>query len=79
MGILLANQKKVTVRHIIEFKENLRVLAISSLFIILSANLKLSEVLLTLDKRSFLFMLVLIFFCKTYSCSCFYIWVSAFF
>jgi len=45
MGIALANQKSTSVKHILEFKENLRVLIISSLFIILSgridtANLK---------------------------------------
>ena len=39
MGIVLANQRTVTVKHIIEFKENLRVLLISILFILLSANL----------------------------------------
>lgn len=43
MGIFLANQTTVTVKHIIEFKENLRVLLISVLFIILSARLKLSD------------------------------------
>ncbi len=39
MGVLLANQKRVDVKHIIEFKENLRVLLISSLFILLAARL----------------------------------------
>ncbi len=43
MGILLANQDKVAVEHIVEFKENLRVLLISSLFIILAARLPMSE------------------------------------
>jgi len=43
MGIALANQKSVNVRHIIEFKENLRVLIISGLFILLTARLQLSE------------------------------------
>ncbi|MEW5923314.1 MAG: cation:proton antiporter [Candidatus Zixiibacteriota bacterium] len=43
MGIALANQKYVSIRHIVEFKENLRVLLISSLFIILAARLPLSE------------------------------------
>ena len=41
MGIALANQKYVSIHHIIEFKENLRVLLISSLFIILAARLPL--------------------------------------
>jgi NhaP-type Na+/H+ or K+/H+ antiporter len=39
-GIVLANQKAVTVKHVIEFKENLRVLLISCLFILLAAQLK---------------------------------------
>ncbi len=43
MGIVLANQKTVSVRHIIEFKENLRVLLISSLFILLAARLEMSD------------------------------------
>jgi NhaP-type Na+/H+ or K+/H+ antiporter len=43
LGIALANQKSVSVRHIIEFKENLRVLIISVLFIVLSGRVKLDE------------------------------------
>jgi len=43
MGMVMANQKSVNVRHIVEFKENLRVLLISSLFIILAARLELSD------------------------------------
>jgi NhaP-type Na+/H+ or K+/H+ antiporter len=40
MGVLLANQKRVDVKHIIEFKENLQVLLIASLFVLLAARLK---------------------------------------
>ena len=43
MGIALANQKFCPVKHIVEFKENLRVLMISSVFIILSARLRISD------------------------------------
>jgi NhaP-type Na+/H+ or K+/H+ antiporter len=43
MGITLANQRLVDVKHIVEFKENLRVLLISSLFILLAARLKLED------------------------------------
>jgi len=43
MGIAMANQKSINVRHIIEFKENLRVLLISGLFILLTARLQMSE------------------------------------
>jgi len=38
LGILLANQNRVTVKHVVEFKENLRVLLISVLFIVLSSR-----------------------------------------
>jgi len=43
MGVIMANQKHVIVEHIIEFKENLRVLLISSLFILLAARLQASD------------------------------------
>ncbi|OGP12434.1 MAG: hypothetical protein A2052_00635 [Deltaproteobacteria bacterium GWA2_54_12] len=43
MGIALANQNFVAIKHIIEFKENLRVLLLAVLFIILSARLQLSD------------------------------------
>jgi NhaP-type Na+/H+ or K+/H+ antiporter len=43
MGVVMANQRSVNVRHIIEFKENLRVLLISSLFIILAARLDMAD------------------------------------
>jgi NhaP-type Na+/H+ or K+/H+ antiporter len=45
LGVILANQKWVEIRRLIEFKENLRVLLISSLFIILAARLKVDDVL----------------------------------
>lgn len=38
LGLLLANQHRVSVKHIVEFKENLRVLLISVLFIVLSSR-----------------------------------------
>ncbi|MFZ5981262.1 MAG: cation:proton antiporter [Candidatus Zixiibacteriota bacterium] len=43
MGVALANQKIVSIKHILEFKENLRVLLISSLFIILAARVSFEE------------------------------------
>ncbi len=39
MGLCLPNQRWVAVRHIIEFKENLRVLLISALFVVLAARI----------------------------------------
>ncbi|MFB6286082.1 MAG: cation:proton antiporter, partial [Candidatus Bipolaricaulia bacterium] len=44
MGAALANQRAVTVKHIVEFKENLRVLLIAVLFILLAARLPLASV-----------------------------------
>jgi NhaP-type Na+/H+ or K+/H+ antiporter len=43
MGIVLANQKVISIRHIMEFKENLRVLLISGLFILLAARLQMAD------------------------------------
>lgn len=60
MGIALANQKKVSIRHIIEFKENLRVLFISSLFIILAARLTLEDLNYILNFKGLLFLLLMI-------------------
>ncbi len=41
MGIVLANQRQVDVHHILEFKENLRVLLLSALFIVLGSRIEL--------------------------------------
>lgn len=43
MGIAMGNQKKVDVHHILEFKENLRVLLIAVLFIVLAARLQIDQ------------------------------------
>lgn len=63
MGIFLANQKSVTVRHIIEFKENLSVLLISVLFVILAAKLKIAD-LEELGIASMFFLGILIIFVR---------------
>ncbi len=60
MGIVMANQKSVNVRHILEFKENLRILIISILFIILSARIDM-DVFNLISVSSLLFLAVLIF------------------
>ncbi|TWT88090.1 K(+)/H(+) antiporter NhaP [Pseudobythopirellula maris] len=41
LGVLLANQRAVAVKHLIEFKENLRTLLISVLFILLSSRVQI--------------------------------------
>lgn len=59
MGLILANQKWVTIRQIVEFKENLRVLLIGSLFILLSARLELGSIL-DLGWRGLIFLGILV-------------------
>lgn len=60
LGLALANQKSVTVRHVIEFKENLRVLLISTLFILLASRIELSD-LTGLGISGAAFLLLLLF------------------
>jgi NhaP-type Na+/H+ or K+/H+ antiporter len=43
LGIALANQKSVSVKHVLEFKETLRTLIISILFIVLSGRVEASS------------------------------------
>jgi NhaP-type Na+/H+ or K+/H+ antiporter len=66
MGILLANQKKVSIKHIIEFKENLRVILISTLFIVLAARLNIED-LSHLNLNIFIFLAILIFIARPLS------------
>jgi NhaP-type Na+/H+ or K+/H+ antiporter len=63
MGIALANQHWYPVRHIIEFKENLRVLIISVLFILLAARVRVQD-LEQLGWRHAVFLLALILFVR---------------
>lgn len=61
LGVLLANQHTVPVKHVLEFKENLRVLLISCLFIILSARIELSQIsALGFRGLGFLFLLIVV-------------------
>ena len=55
MGMALANQNVIRVRRIIEFKENIGIVLISSLFILLAARLQPSQ-LAALDGRALLFI-----------------------
>jgi len=59
LGVALANQKKVSVRHILEFKEHLRVLIISLLFLMLSGRIGLEE-LQAVWQKGLLFLVGLI-------------------
>ncbi len=46
MGVVMANQKRVDVEHIIEFKEQLGVLLLSVLFIVLAARVEIADFLM---------------------------------
>ena len=63
MGFAMANQKAVPINHIVEFKENLRVLLIAGVFILLAAHLKPSD-LDQIGIASFMFFLVLVFIAR---------------
>lgn len=61
MGVFLTNQKSVAIGSIVKFKENLTILLVSSLFIILSARLKISDLdYLNWQSAAFLFVLILV-------------------
>lgn len=66
MGIVIANQKYVNIKHILEFKENLRVLIISILFIILSARLEFA-VFRDISYQVLVLLAVLIFLARPLS------------
>ena len=60
LGIALANQRSVSVKHILEFKENLRVLIISSLFIVLSGRIELTDLNGALAKGALLLAFLIV-------------------
>lgn len=60
-GAILANQKWVTVKHIVEFKESLQVLLIGILFIVLSSRLELASIAdLVWREAAFVLLLILV-------------------
>ena len=58
-GIVLANQKYVNIGHIAEFKEKLRILLISTLFIVLAARIDV-DLLVSLLPEGLIFLVILI-------------------
>lgn len=61
MGVALANQRWTPVRHIVEFKENLRVLLITTLFILLASRVQVEDLAnLTVGSVGFVLVLILI-------------------
>lgn len=63
MGLMLANQREVSVKHVTQFKEDLGVLLLSSLFVILAARLEL-DTLSSLSVRAVVFLAVMIFIAR---------------
>ena len=59
LGVLLANQRSASVKHILEFKEHLRVLLISMLFIVLAGRIELAA-FFDLGWRGVAFLLALV-------------------
>jgi NhaP-type Na+/H+ or K+/H+ antiporter len=66
MGIALANQRYADMKHIREFKENLRVFLISALFIVLAARLSLDD-LRGIGPLAAVFVAILIFVARPLS------------
>jgi len=66
MGLFMDNQKVVNIKHIVDFKENLRVIIISSIFILLAARLRLSD-FQNFDYSIIIFMVILIFIARPVS------------
>lgn len=60
MGIALANQKEANIHHIVVFKENLRVLLLSALFILLAARVELQSLLDNLNWAMLAFLGIII-------------------
>ncbi len=70
MGITLANQRLVDVKHLAEFKENLRVLLIGVLFLLLAARLDIAD-LEHIGWRAIAFLVTLILLVRPLS-----VWLS---
>ena len=64
MGIALANQKSARIHHIVEFKENLRVLLLSALFILLAARVEFADLINALNWQVAAFLAILIFIAR---------------
>ncbi|GAB4108410.1 MAG: sodium:proton antiporter [Acidobacteriota bacterium] len=60
MGIYLANQKVVSISHIVAFKENLKVIFLGALFILLSARIDAGSLAAVDPWRAGLFLLILV-------------------
>jgi NhaP-type Na+/H+ or K+/H+ antiporter len=59
MGFTIASQRRVAVRHILEFNETLRIIFISGLFILLGARIEL-DTLQSVEWRNAVFLVILV-------------------
>ena len=67
MGIILANQQQISLQHVKVFKENLRILSISTLFIVLSSRLIFDDLLELFDVQHLIYLLSLIFIVRPFA------------
>ena len=67
MGIILANQQQISLQHVKVFKENLRILSISTLFIVLSSRLIFDDLLELFDMKHLIYLLSLIFVVRPFA------------
>ncbi|OED34576.1 hypothetical protein AB834_06595 [PVC group bacterium (ex Bugula neritina AB1)] len=63
VGVIMGNQRFASIRHVIDFKENLQVILIAGLFVILSSRLDLQEIRM-MQGKGFLFVVFLVFLCR---------------
>ncbi len=66
MGVVLANQRLVPIKHIIEFKENLQVLLIGTLFILLASRLQPGDIA-AIRWEALVFVAILVFLARPLS------------
>src|SRR5690606_8708078 len=59
MGMALASQRRVSVQHVLEFNETLRIIFISGLFVLLGARIEV-DTLREFEWRTLLFLLILV-------------------
>ena len=67
MGVILANSKKISFHHIAEFKENLRILLISWLFIVIASRISIAELSLANVEATLWFVAILILLARPLS------------
>ncbi|MDF1824942.1 MAG: sodium:proton antiporter [Verrucomicrobiales bacterium] len=60
LGIGLANQERAKIRHVVEFKETLRTILISCLFIVLGARIGIDDIQLVWKEALFLLLALIV-------------------